>query len=434
MKTTKIKRTLAGLMLLTATTPVMAQQTFSLKQCQEQALQNNIKIKTSNTDIRMAQESKAVARSRYIPTVSGTMTAFDASKDLLTIDMPTIPGLGSLGTMGMINDGQIAGVTAMMPLYAGGQIHNSNKLADLGVEIKKLQLSQNEGEVRYTVAQYYWQVVMLKAKLKTLDFVDAQLAEMHKNVQQAVDAGVSLQNDLLQVNLKQNEISSSRLKLTDALLISRMILAQYMGMGLDSVDVDNFADYAMPSSPQSLYVAPASALGNTAEYRMLQKNVDAQKLQQKITLGKNLPTLSLGGGYNYMNLTDKGRTFWLGFATVSIPISSWLGGTHEVRKQKIAVENAQLSLHDNSEMLQLQMVNKWNKVNESYRQVELALKSIEQSEENLRLQNNQYQAGVRTMSDLLEAETIFQRSRDQFVDSFTTYQVSCAEYLKVTGR
>lgn len=434
MKTTNIKRTLAGLMLLTATAPVMAQQTFSLKQCQEQALQNNIKIKTSNTDIRMAQESKAVARSRYIPTVSGTMTAFDASKDMLTIDMPTIPGLGSLGTMGMINDGQIAGVTAMMPLYAGGQIHNSNKLADLGVEIKKLQLSQNEGEVRYTVAQYYWQVVMLKAKLKTLDFVDAQLAEMHKNVQQAVDAGVSLQNDLLQVNLKQNEISSSRLKLTDALLISRMILAQYMGMGLDSVDVDNFADYAMPSSPQSLYVAPASALGNTAEYRMLQKNVDAQKLQQKITLGKNLPTLSLGGGYNYMNLTDKGRTFWLGFATVSIPISSWLGGTHEVRKQKIAVENAQLSLHDNSEMLQLQMVNKWNKVNESYRQVELALKSIEQSEENLRLQSNQYQAGVRTMSDLLEAETIFQRSRDQFVDSFTTYQVSCAEYLKVTGR
>ena len=66
--------------------------------------------------------------------------------------------------------------------------------------------------------------------------------------------------------------------------------------------------------------------------------------------------------------------------------------------------------------------------------MELALKSIEQSEENLRLQNNQYQAGVRTMSDLLEAETIFQRSRVQFVDSFTTYQVSCAEYLKVTGR
>ena len=275
---------------------------------------------------------------------------------------------------------------------------------------------------------------MLKAKLKTLDYVDAQLAEMHKNVQQAVEAGVSLQNDLLQVNLKQNEIRSSRLKLTDALLISRMILAQYMGMGLDSVDVDSFADYTMPSPPQALYMTPASALDNTAQYRMLQKNVDAQKLQQKITLGKNLPTLSLGGGYNYMNLTDKGRTLWLGFATVSIPISSWLGGTHEVRKQKIAVENAQLSLRDNSEMLQLQMVNKWNKVNESYRQVDLALKSIEQSEENLRLQNNQYQAGVRTMSDLLEAETIFQRSRDQFVDSFTTYQVSCAEYLKVTGR
>ena len=145
MKSTDIKCTIAGLMLTIITVPVMAQHTFSLKQCQEQALQNNIKIKTSNTDIRMAQEARAVARSQYIPTVSGTVMAFDASKDLLTIDMPSIPGLGSLGSMGMINDGQIAGVTAMLPLYAGGQIHNSNKLADLGVEIKKLQLSQNEG-------------------------------------------------------------------------------------------------------------------------------------------------------------------------------------------------------------------------------------------------------------------------------------------------
>lgn len=430
-----MKHTILPLVLMAlALVPATAQRKYSLTQCQTSALNNNAKIKASNFDIQMARETQSVARSSYIPKVSADAAVFDASKDLLVIDMPTIPGLGSLGSMGMVNDGQMAGITAALPIYAGGQIHNSNKLADLNLAVKKLQLSQNEGEVRYTTALYYWQVVMLKAKLQTLDYVDSQLAEIHKNVKMAVDAGVSLENDLLQVNLKQNDVSSSRLKLQDALQLSRMLLAQYIGLGLDSVDTETFDSYVMPAAPQNLYVAPAQALPTMAEYQLLHHNVDAQKLQRKLALGKNLPTLSVGGGYNYMNLTDKGRTFWMGFATLSVPISSWLGGTHEVRKQQLAVENAQLSLRDNAEMMQLQMVNKWNKVNESYRQLAIALKSIEQATENLRLQKNQYEAGVRTMSDLLEAQTIYQRSRDQFVDAFTTYQTGCAEYLKVTGR
>ncbi len=430
------KHRVAVLLLAVVCTGVCAnaRQTLSLKDCQERALKNNAKIKSAGMDIRMAQESKSMARSNYIPTVSANMAAFEISDDLVSIDLPTISGLGSLGTMGMINNGRMGGVTATMPIYAGGRIHNANKLAELALETKKLQLEQNESEVRLTTARYYWQTVNLKARIETLDRIDAQLAEIHKNVKMAVDAGVALQNDLLQVTLKQNEQSSMRLKLNDALSLSRMLLAQYIGMGLDSVDTEDLPDYSMPSRPDALYTNPTEALPHTAEYRMMQCGVNGGQLQQKLALGKNLPTLSLGGGFSYMNILDKDRSLWHGFATLSVPISAWIGGTHEVRRQKIAVENARLSLQDNSEMMQLQMTDKWNKVNQAYRQLAIALESIAQAEENLRLQRNQYDAGVRTMSDLLEAQTLYQRSRNQFVDSRTDYEVCCAEYLKATGR
>ena len=435
MNTTITHRTAALLLaVLCAGVCATARQTLSLKQCQERALQNNAKIKSAGIDIRMAQESKAMARSNYIPTVSANMAVFDTSDDLVSVDLPTIPGLGSLGSLGMVNSGRLGGVTATLPIYAGGRIHNANKLADIALETKRLQLEQNESEVRLTTARYYWQTVNLKARIETLDRIDAQLAELHKNVQNSVNAGVTLENDLLQVRLKQNEQSSSRLKLQDALNLSRMLLAQYIGMGLDSVDTENFSDYSIPQGPDALYTSPAEALHNTPEYRLMQCNVSGNQLQRKLTLGKNLPTLSIGGGYSYMNITDKNRSLWHGFATLSIPISSWIGGTHEVKRQKMAVENAQLTLHDNSEMMQLQMTDKWNKTNEAYSQLSIALKSIQQAEENLRLMQNQYNAGVRTMSDLLEAQTLYQRSRNQFVDARTDYEVACAEYLKATGR
>lgn len=411
-----------------------AQQVLSLKECQERALRQNVKIRQSQIDISMAKETRSVARSHYIPTVAASFAAFNASDNLINIPLPTLPMVGPLGSMGLVNDGQVGGVTATLPLYAGGRIHNSNKLADLALEVAKLQLSQNESEVMLTTAVYYWQVVMLKEKLCTLDIVDTQLGEIRKNADAAVSAGITLRNDILQISLKQNDLQSARLKVSDALAISRMLLAQYAGLGLDSVDAVYPVDYQLPPSPASLYVAPDMAVAQTQEYQLLNQNLKAQKLQQKITLGKNLPSLALGGSYNYMNLLDKGQTFWMGFATVSVPISSWLGGTHEMRKQRMAVEKAQISLHDNSELLQLNMINKWNKVNESYRQLSLSLNSIEQSAENLRLQTNQYQAGVSTMSDLLEAQTLYQKSRDQYVDAFTTYQVACAEYHKATGR
>jgi len=52
------------------------------------------------------------------------------------------------------------------------------------------------------------------------------------------------------------------------------------------------------------YVSPESSLANLAEYQLLNKNVEAMKLQKKMTVGQNLPTLAIGAGFNYHNLLE----------------------------------------------------------------------------------------------------------------------------------
>lgn len=106
----------------------------------------------------------------------------------------------------------------------------------------------------------------------------------------------------------------------------------------------------------------------------------------------------------YDDLMDKAHPFAIGFVTVSVPISDWWGGSHAIKKQKLEVKNAENRLADNSELLVIAMQKAWTDLQDSYKQILIATKSIEQSTENLRLNEDYYRAGTTTMSDLLDAQ------------------------------
>ena len=407
---------------------VSAQRTFTLDECLEQALSNNVRMRNAENEIRMAEHDRKNAFTRYFPSVSASGGGFIANKGLMELNM------GPDMSMSMMKDGVVGGVSATLPLFAGGQIVNGNKLAKVSEEVSRTRYRLSENEVRLTTENYYWQVVTLKEKLRTLEVVEARLDTLTRDVEAAVQAGVTTRNDLLQVQLRQNEIKSNRLNVENALALSRELLAQYMGMGLDSVDVAYAMEGRLPEEPAGLFLPPESALPRIGEYDLLRQNLEATRLQKKIAVGKNLPTVAIGGGYYYDDLLDVGMDFWVGFATVSVPLSGWWGGSHDIKKQKLQVKNAENQLNDQSEMLMIRMRQSWNDLNDAYKQVGIALTSIDQATENLRMQSDYYAAGTCTMSDLLDAQTLFQQSRDKYVEAYAQYEVKKREYLQATGR
>ena len=105
-----------------------------------------------------------------------------------------------------------------------------------------------------------------------------------------------------------------------------------------------------------------------------------------------------------------------------------------MKKQKLQIRNAENQFTDQSQLLIIRMNNTWNDLTDAYKQVEIAIESIGQATENLRLQSDYYHAGTCTMSDLLEAQTLYQQSRDKYVESYAQYEVKKREYLQATGR
>lgn len=418
-----------SLIACTCLAPVSGQHIYTLDECINSALKYNVKVRNAENDLEMAKHDKKEAFTKYFPNISAVGSGFIANEPLVQMQM------SPEAKMEMLKDGMLGGISATMPLFTGGQIVNGNKLAELGVNMKALQKKQTDDEVRLEVERYFWQIVMLKEKLKTISLVEKQLERLEADVQASVDAGIVTRNDLLQVQLKKNDVLSGKIQLENSLNVSLSLLGQYIGAKSDSIDVAFVVEEHLSESPQTLFCNHADAVERTNEYGLLKQNLQASKLQYKMAVGKNLPTVAIGGGLVYDNfIMGQDQSFYMGFVTVSVPISGWWGGTHSIKKHKLQVKNAENLLNDNSEMLVIRMQNVWNTLNDSYRKAEIALLSVEQSLENLRLNMDYYSAGTATMSELLDAQTLYQQSRDKYVEAYTNYELSKREYLQATGR
>jgi len=424
-------------------------QTYTLEQIKDSALRNNVAIHSAEYSVKAAQQQRKEAFTKYFPSVSGTGLWYNANKGMAqtTINPSELmsPELGAalaqslpqeaLAAMGnpisisMMKNGTIGSLMAVQPVFAGGQIVNGNKLAKVGEEVSRLQLQLSKNEVEKTAEQYFWQLVSLQEKMKTVEAVDTLLRDIYKDVDVAVRAGVAMRNDLLQVQLRQNDIQSQRLKLQNGISIVRLLLSQYCGLRDTSFCI-SFDTAAIPPSPSG----ERAGVSILPEYQLLHKQVEAASLQKKLTVGQNLPTVAVGAGYNYHNLLENNHSFAMVFATVNVPISDWWSGSHAIKRKKIEHQKAVEQLEDNAQLLKIRMQNAWNGVEESYQQLLLAERSIEQASENLRLNRNYYRAGTSKMSDLLEAQLLYQQSLDKHTDAFAAYQNKILEYKQATGQ
>ena len=423
-------------------------QTYTLQQIKDSALQNNIAIRSAQHGIEAAQQQRKEAFTKYFPNVSGTGLWFNANKGMAQTTVnpsevipaelgpalaqafpaEALAALANPISISMMKNGTLGSIMAVQPVFAGGRIVNGNKLAKVGEDVSRLQLQLSANEVEKTAEQYFWQLASLQEKMRTIAAVDTLLADIYKDVDVAVRAGVSMRNDLLQVQLRQNDIASQKLKLQNGITIVRLLLSQYCGLRDTS-----FAITFQTSLPENVALSGGNVNG-LPEYQLLQKQVEATRLQHRMAVGENLPNLAVGAGYTYHNLMENNHSFGMVFATVSVPITDWWGGSHAIKRRKIEHQKAQEQLADNSQLLQIRMQNAWNGVEESRQQLLLAQRSIEQAEENLRLNRNYYRAGTSRMSDLLEAQLLYQQSRDKHTDAFADYQNKLLEYRQASGQ
>jgi len=430
---------------------IFAQRVLTLEESKQLALQNNASSKNSKLEIENSRQISKSAFTNYFPNISAGGLVWNAQESLMEMEMkggnlpvydgnpvnlqhPTQFAYFPSSTIGLLKQGTIGYINALQPIFTGGRIIYGNKLASLGEDVSELKDKMTKDEILLKTEEQYWLIVSLEEKSRTINKYEELLNRLLLQVEDAYKSGIVLKNDVLKVKLKLSEIQLNKSKLENGRKLATMAFCQHIGISYDSSLVFK-EELEIPDLPQSYFIDKNEALKNRTEYSLLEKSVEAEKLQTKMKRGEYLPQVGVGASAMYLKFDEsKDRTLGMVYGTVSVPISGWWSGSYELQERNIKEEIAENNFKNNSELLLLQIEKAWQDLNDAYKQYLLSKESKTQAEENFKVNEDSYKNGISTVSDLLEAQALLQQTQDQLTEAKANYLVKKTTYLQATGR
>jgi len=432
--------------------PLFAQHSDSLRlsvqDCINMALKNNSELKNSQLEIDKARATKKEAQAAYYPTVKAQAIGFDALHPMLTFGIDDINNaqlkqilytlyaeygvnMGLDKEYSYIQNGIILNATAMEPIYAGGRIRNGNKLAKLGIEAAEYQSKVKEDEVRLQTECLYWQIIALEEKNATLDHLDRLLDTLDKDLAGAIEAGLAMPTDQYKLRVKQNESQLNRKKLNDGITLLKMLLAQYIGTDWQTMTLTD--TLGLETEPSVYYQVAADAVSARNESHLLNLSLQAESLKKKMTLGEALPSLLVGGSASYHTIFEHTKPNAMVFAILQVPITDWHKTSIKLKKHNLDTEIAENTRHDLTEKMKLQTNQAWFNLEQSWLRITMAQTALSDAKANLKITEDYYEAGLVALSDVLEAQTLLKKSRDELTDSRVEYRVNLVKYRLLTA-
>jgi len=441
---------LAGILMTISPVILQSQNRYSLGDCKRIALENNVEVRNAGLQVEASKQTKMMAFTKFFPNIEASGMSFKAKNPLLDFNIPggNLPVYDGNPahlfpitqyaffpdiSLSYFGKGTIGMITAVQPLFAGGRIITGNELASLGIRVSNSRMVLSRNEVLLKTEEQYWQLVSLQEKMKTLAMGEKLLDTIYKQANDAWLAGIINRNDVMKVKLKQGDMKVSRLQLENGIRLSTMALCQTMGVEVDST-MALTDTLVIPLPPSSLYMNPDKALENREEYKLLQQNIRAEELQTRMKIGEYLPQVGVGIGSYYTDLMGEEQGNTIAFATARFPISGWWEASHNIKERRLREEMTRNSSKNTSSLLSLQIQQSWFGLVEAYKQIEVVRESQKQAEENLRINSDNYKAGIVNISDMLEAQVLLQQIRDRYTEVLANFNINLTRYKQVTGR
>lgn len=457
---------IASVLALAAAMPAAA-QTLSLEQCLQMASENDPYLSNARLDTRAAELRKQEAFCEYFPNASLNVMGFWAVNPLLRIGVGDVlgnsdaanniknyintvaPMYGIKPVYETLQFGYGATLSVTQPIYAGGRIVNGNRLAGLGVEAARLQESLQEKKTALEVEKKYWQLLSLQEKSRTLDQATAMLDTLARDVATLRAAGILTDAEMQQVRLKQGELRKDRLRLKGGLRLAKMDLFNSIGLeyrstlaGAEGADgralpfIDDITVVSLPYAlepPRHYYVPEEEQALFTEEARLLELQLRARTLEKKMTLGEALPTLGIGATAGYGRYIGDGSANGMFYAVMKVPISDWGKNSRKLQRQETEVQKARNEKEYLDAQLVLRSRQRWTEVEIAWEQLLLSEESVGYAAEELRRCQASFDAGLVTLSQLLQAQTSLLQAEDELTDGRIAYKTALAEYLQSSG-
>lgn len=444
-------------------------QTLTPEQCCKLALENNRQIKQAQLTKEKQSFDTKTYKSNFYPRINAfAADLYSTAKGSFTMNGGNLPifelnsGVGQYVPKAITGaDGKpiyteyayfpdqelelkvknilIAGVTLTQPIFMGGKITTAYRISQIGEQMASLNKSLTEDQVIVETDEAYALVIKAKEMINVANKYKDLLTELNKNVESAVRHGMKTRNDQMKVQVKINEADLNILKAENGFKLAKMNLCHVIGLPITQ-DIDVICAKGTDSPTLMLQSSDYYSIDNRYEYEILNKKVELADNEVKLTKSDYLPNVVVMGGVSYTNgLELAGEKLMNGVQGsvgigVKIPIVTFGENTNKLRSAKAKAQIARLEQDDLNEKMRLELQQAINNMNEAKQELLLTENALKQNDENVRLARQQYDVGYEPLSDLLEAQALWQQASANQVEAECQYRICQLKVLKASGQ
>ena len=266
---------------------------WTLKECVEYALENNISVKQSELDLQLADVDKLTAKGNFLPSLSasgGVSENTGLSFNPVTNNAQTTTFLSVTGRINM-------GYT----LFDGLRNFRQLQRADISKIASQYRLDKMKDDISLFVANNYLQVILNKANLEVFKSQNEVTKAQIQRTQELVDAGSLPRGDLLEIKATDASEQQSIINAENSIQISLISLAQLLLIkDYENFDIedDGYDIVDDGISGKNVTEIVSKAKETRSEIKIAEQNVELAKKDLQISKSANYPTLSAFFGYD----------------------------------------------------------------------------------------------------------------------------------------
>ncbi len=400
---------------------VHAQKQWTLEDCINYAMQNNIDLQQIRLTQKSAAEDVKQSKAALLPTVTASTNQgvnYDPWDDLVT-DKVSYNGTYT--------------VNAQWTVWNGGQNTNQLKLNKLKEQDSELTVLESSNSVQEAIAKLYVQILYQKEAIE----VNRQSLETSKKNeergQQMVEVGQMSKADLAQLTAQRASSEYNVVEAETQLSNYKLQLKKILQL----TGVTEF-DIASPSSTDTQALEEVPALQKVYERALLQRpeiqsamlGIETSKLQLKIAKAGWLPTVSMTGSAGTSTFSSSssswGKQIKTNFGTsagvgISIPLFDGRKTKTNVQKALIAQEQARLTLKNEEADLFETIEQYWLNAINNQEKFRSSSASVESEQESYNLLQEQFNLGMKNIVELLAGkDKLLQAQQNKLQSKYMT--------------
>jgi len=430
---------------------VEAQETYNLEKCINFALENNNNLKKSKLDREKSLEARREVLGGLLPQLSGSgsfsynlkkaqfvmpnfindmlpanMQDPNASK-YMTIEMGTNYSAGVGATLNQ----QILNFTLLNTLEIAKA---AESMSTLGIESKEEDIIAQTASIYYGVQASAYAAEQFE---QSITLIDKMLATMETSYQNGLVKKVDL--DRLKVN--RVNLATQQSAIQNAVEIQKNLLKLQIGMDIKNPIAIEDIDLVFFEKNAEAPKLQVFELNQLVPYRLIQQQQKIGNLQIKSVKSELLPSLMLNVNYQYNLLGDKffskedTYTYPTSMVGLNLRVPIFAGMSKNAKLKGAQIELMKLKEDELSLSRSLTMAyqNAYLKLSDSKRTIDAQRQNMELAGEVFRISESNYQQGIASLSDVLNANSSLIQSQISYADALSKYMTAYIDLHKANG-